>query len=310
VWITGGKRGIGLETTNVPATAPESKQMKVAMRIVIPIIPVIVLAVGVWAWRDYRSWLALGPGGVPYNLQGWAQVTRMRLWKKNPLDPKLFADKIGKRSDIAALSDIPNRAGNRPTIDPHPVPHRQKDQFGDEQTRKELRALFDRLIASHPQLLHYQKSTFERRHEAIFLRAPGKGTPNTKALGEIGHIHPSDGSMHITLSPSDAKKVMEAGWGELHTLAGDGGPLPDTYLMIYSPRNKEELAVVEEILKAAVKYHAGNLLRRSKSRYSERRNSYAKETFQTNRQQRLDVGFERVAFSLRLGTRRNHLGST
>jgi hypothetical protein len=56
---------------------------------------------------------------------------------------------------------------------------------------------------------------------------------------------------------------LEAGWGELHSLAGDGGPLPFTYLMIYSPRKKEEIAVVEQILKAAVQYHAANLLERS-----------------------------------------------
>ncbi len=233
------------------------------MKKMILVIAVIVFAIGIWVWRDYQSWLALGPGGVPYNLRGWAQVTWMRLWKKNPLDPAVFADKMGKDGDIAVLANLPPRAGIRPTIDPHPVPHRQKDQFSDEQTRKDLTALFDAMIASHAQLLHYQKSTFERRNDAIFLREPDKGTPNTKALGEVGHIHPSDGSMHITLSPSDAKKVLEAGWGELHSLAGDGGPLPFTYLMIYSPRNKEELAVVEQILNAAVRYHAGNQLKQS-----------------------------------------------
>ncbi len=237
--------------------------MKPRMKIGLLVIFVIGAVVGIWVWRDYQSWLALGPGGVPYNLQGWAQVTWMRLWKKNPLDPQLFADKIGKKGDIAALGQLPNRAGNRPTIDPHPVPHRQKDQFSDEHTRKDLTALFDGMIASQPQLLHYQKSTFERRNDAIFLRDPEKGTLNTKAQGEVGHIHPSDGSMHITLSPSDAKTVLEAGWGELHSLAGDGGPLPFTYLMIYSPRNKEELVVIEQILKAAVQYHAGNQLKQS-----------------------------------------------
>ena len=37
---------------------------------------------------------------------------------------------------------------------------------------------------------------------------------------EIGHMHPTDGSMHMILSPSDAKVVIESGWGELHGLAG------------------------------------------------------------------------------------------
>jgi hypothetical protein len=65
--------------------------------------------------------------------------------------------------------------------------------------------------------------------------------------------------MHMTLSPSDAKKVIEAGWGELHSLADDNGRLPATYTMIYSPRSKEEVEVAEQILEAAVKYAAGSL---------------------------------------------------
>jgi hypothetical protein len=70
---------------------------------------------------------------------------------------------------------------------------------------------------------------------------------------EVGHIHHFDGSMHIILSPSDTKTVIEAGWGELHGLAGDG-PAAKAYMMIYSPRNKEELAVTKQILEAAVRY--------------------------------------------------------
>ena len=46
----------------------------------------VALAGGAWVIIDYRSWLALGPGGVPYNLAGWAQVTWLRLWKQDPLD--------------------------------------------------------------------------------------------------------------------------------------------------------------------------------------------------------------------------------
>lgn len=232
--------------------------MKLAKKIVLPVILVAILGTVVWSYFDYQSWLALGPGGVPYNLNGWAQVTWLRLWKKNSLDTSHFEKYIGQEGDISGLSELPKREGNRPRIDPHPIPHRQKDQFGDEQTRQELRQIFDDEVASNAELLTYQKSHFERRNDAIFLREPEKGNPMTKAQGEIAHIHPSDGSMHMTLSPSDAKKVIEAGWGELHTLAGDDGVLPGTYMMIYSPRNKEENAVAEQILKAAVKYAAGN----------------------------------------------------
>jgi hypothetical protein len=72
-------------------------------------------------------------------------------------------------------------------------------------------------------------------------------------------MHPSDESMHMTLSPSDAKEVIEKGWGELHGLYGQqfngNDALSDTYMMIYSPRDKKELMVVKGILNAAIKYN-------------------------------------------------------
>lgn len=37
---------------------------------------------------------------------------------------------------------------------------------------------------------------------------------------ELAHIHITEGSMHITLSPQDARRVIQQGWGELHRLAG------------------------------------------------------------------------------------------
>jgi len=70
---------------------------------------------------------------------------------------------------------------------------------------------------------------------------------------EIGHIHPTDGSMHIILSPGDTKEVITKGWGELHGLAGQDRAAK-TYMMIYSPRDEMELEVTKKILLAAIKY--------------------------------------------------------
>jgi hypothetical protein len=67
-----------------------------------------------------------------------------------------------------------------------------------------------------------------------------------------------DGSMHIILSASDTKEVIEKGWGELHGLAGQGRAAK-TYMMIYSPRNDMELRITKKILEAAVKYATNHL---------------------------------------------------
>lgn len=37
---------------------------------------------------------------------------------------------------------------------------------------------------------------------------------------ELVHLHMIDGSLHMTLSPQDARVVVEKKWGELHRLAG------------------------------------------------------------------------------------------
>jgi len=71
---------------------------------------------------------------------------------------------------------------------------------------------------------------------------------------EIGHIHHFDGSMHIILSPSDTKEVIQKGWGELHGLASAGTRAAKTYMMIYSPRDENEVAITKQILDAAIKY--------------------------------------------------------
>lgn len=216
---------------------------------------VVLVATGGWVWTDYRAWLELGPGGVPYNFYGWLQVTRFRLDMHDPLDSSRFDARIGLPGDVATLENLPPRAGTRPRIDPHPIPHRQRDQFGTDATRQAQKAMFDRTVAGRPDVLMYRKSVFELRNDGVFLRDPAKANPTAKAESEVGHIHPSDGSMHMTLSPSDAKRVIALGWGELHGLSGaEGGRLPATYMMLYSPRNADELVATERILQAAVAF--------------------------------------------------------
>jgi len=65
--------------------------------------------------------------------------------------------------------------------------------------------------------------------------------------------------MHVSLSPVDAKLVIERGWGQRFGLSGT--VLPVTYVMVYAPRQGEEeegdLNVVERIVGAAVKFMLG-----------------------------------------------------
>ncbi|WP_052407664.1 luciferase domain-containing protein [Allokutzneria albata] len=75
--------------------------------------------------------------------------------------------------------------------------------------------------------------------------------------GEVAHIHPSDGSMHMIFSPTDAITVLEAGWGERHPLAGNYPNMPVPYVFVYSPRTVEQADVVRQLLEAAAAYATG-----------------------------------------------------
>lgn len=216
---------------------------------------VAVAIAGLWTYRDYHQWYDLGQAGVPHNFQGWLQVTYWRAFVAvDPMDQSVFAHEIGKRGDLDLLQ-ISEREGPRPMVDPHPVPHRQITQRSDAATRRALRAMFDSVVARHSDLVYWGPSHVENGNDGVLLRKPDPGNPtiiHTRVWGEIGHIHPVDGSVHLVLSPSDTKKVMDAHWGELHTMVGIRGPL--TYTLIYAPRTPQEIAVVQRMLEAAIAY--------------------------------------------------------
>ena len=68
---------------------------------------------------------------------------------------------------------------------------------------------------------------------------------------EFAHVHPPyDGSLHMTLPPSLVDHVIENGWAERHPLAGRHG-LPSNIVMVFGPRDEDELRVVEDLLRAS-----------------------------------------------------------
>ena len=210
----------------------------------------------VWIVSDYRAWKSLGRGGVPYNFYGWLMVTRFRLAKRDSISTTIYNDRLGNAEDSVNLRDLPLRQGSRPRIGAHPVPHRQLDQFAEENIRQQLDQMFNSFVAANSKHIYFTKSFYEKRNDAVTLIEVESGHALAKiSHGEIAHIHPADGSMHMIFSPSDAKQVIEKGWGERHPLAGvPKFDLPDTYLMIYTPRNSQELAVVAQLLRAAVEH--------------------------------------------------------
>lgn len=77
---------------------------------------------------------------------------------------------------------------------------------------------------------------------------------------EFAHIHPhpDSGSMHVNVPAEDAKDIIDAGWGEDHFLVTMGHLAPGL-IMVFSPRDEEELEVVKKIVTRSYEYATGAL---------------------------------------------------
>lgn len=119
----------------------------------------------------------------------------------------------------------------------------------------------EELAEEHTGHVVVRTSVLEKAGKA-FLLADNFTTPHTIAKNmkrEIAHVHAGTGSgeysLHLTLTPTDCKEVITKQWGERMTLAGT--LVPEEYLIIYTPRTKEEVAVVKRIVNAAIAFMTG-----------------------------------------------------
>lgn len=72
-------------------------------------------------------------------------------------------------------------------------------------------------------------------------------------VAEFAHLHPAyDGSLHLVLPPELAADVSTKGWGRPHMWAGTR--LSPGFMLVYGPRNEDELASVRAIVAASYAY--------------------------------------------------------
>jgi phospholipase/carboxylesterase len=93
---------------------------------------------------------------------------------------------------------------------------------------------------------------------AFFMEDTSKAPADAFMIGsEFAHLHPSyDGSLHLVLPAEVATEVIDRGWGELHPMAR-GAARRAVPLMVFGPRNDEELEVVWLILRASFEFAGG-----------------------------------------------------
>lgn len=236
--------------------------------------------------KDYHAFLALGPGGTPSTPAGYLRICILRLVTiRNPFQAPSVPPTLHPKIGLLTRTTLPARPGSRPTV-VGIAPQRQITQKPGAAMYDALATEIQRLPIAHPNTLYSATSCFEKHSTGIFHRLPCESSttssnnnlnqspkrPSTShnhritCNGEVCHSHPSDGSLHLTLHPADVKLILERGWGQRHPLARDSWwwvtrIVPTGFVMIYAPRNEEELKVVVEIIRAAAWWVGGKELR-------------------------------------------------
>jgi phospholipase/carboxylesterase len=140
-----------------------------------------------------------------------------------------------------------SRAGARPETTPT-NPHTQLTQNAPTELQERLFAY----AAALPGVAVGPSGISVPGARAFHLPMSPNEQQNAFLIGrEFAHLHPPyDGSLHLVLPPTEVDKMIENGWGERHPQAGRSGR-PDNIVMVYGPRDEDELHVVEELLSAS-----------------------------------------------------------
>ena len=207
-------------------------------------------------YQQYLAYLALGPGGTPASLTGFL---RIKLLEKFTVPNPYETDEVVAQLECSAgyLGDLPVREGSRPVVRGI-APHRQVTQKAGRQLFESLASKIE-IMASSSDDFELGTSCFEKHGTGLFSTSPAYRT-NHRCKSEICHAHPSDGSMHMTLHPADAKIVLESCWGERHPLSRGGRFerfVPAGFVMVYAPRDEGGVETVMRIVRAAAWFVSG-----------------------------------------------------
>lgn len=151
---------------------------------------------------------------------------------------------------------LPSRRGPRPLTDLGP-PHVQLDQWSSQE-------MCDALRGRCLELPHVRERVSRiARAGTCALWLPGTAARGPKAAflheGEFAHLHGPPGcSLHITLPDAHREAALRRGWVERHPIAR-AGMLPPTLVLVYAPRDSEELEVAFQLVQVSYRFARGEL---------------------------------------------------
>jgi hypothetical protein len=204
--------------------------------------------------NDYKAFLSLGPGGTPPTPLGYLKIKLLSLvCMRDPYPPMPIPPHF--RPQAGYLGPLAPRKGTRPLVQGI-APQRQRTQRSPSAIYASLVTRLAALSLDPRNHLVQRTSCFEKNSAGLFTSSPITRTCG----GEICHVHPSDGSLHLTLHPADAKVLLERRWGERHPLARGGWCrrfVPKEFVLVYAPRDQAEVEVIMGIVAASIWWVSG-----------------------------------------------------
>lgn len=219
-----------------------------------------IVGILLWGIWDYGDWVGFGTGGTPPTIHGWFKVNRLRAVRAFSYicgDDLQDASALPQTGPRYLSSPIPRRPGGRPSLKSRTLPQRQSPEPIEPQARDALFKLMNHFYHEYPDILRLDLSKTEGgTADAIYARSDRPTcNPEAAQVGyEIAHTHPTDKSLHVLLSPADARTVIEAAWGQRFAVPS---MVPPGWIMVYAPRNSEEVEVIAQIVRAAVQWTTG-----------------------------------------------------
>lgn len=149
---------------------------------------------------------------------------------------------------------LPQRNGSHPSVS-WTIPQQQENQNSPQ-------AMYDELfsaISSLPGVEVGPSHISVPGARALTLRG---GSDDERAFlvpqhGEFAHLHPAyDGSLHLALPAALAADVSAKAWGRPHMWAGTR--LASGFMLVYGPRDRDELRIVQGIVAASHAYASGD----------------------------------------------------
>jgi hypothetical protein len=145
---------------------------------------------------------------------------------------------------------LPQRPGDPPSVT-EGVPHIQQDQTSSDELIEALAlwAFSLKGIEEEPTRASLPGA------RALTVSRDRQSRPEAMIIErEFAHIHPqpTGGSLHLRVGPYEAAEVVDTGWGEYHPFALNGS-VPNL-IMVYAPRDADDLDIVKTIVKAAADY--------------------------------------------------------